>query len=206
MEGKKRGWLRAPSPAMIVALVALVFAMCGTGYAAAKLVSGDSLIKKYSLSGNRLRAKTVSTSRVGAFPGARVYASSTQTIPSSVLTALTFDKVDVNVGVAFKDTQPTRLTAPVAGTYVITASVSWANDPNGNRELVLEVNGTTDIAIASGGPTATNTAPQQTVATTYHLAKGSYVRAMVWQTSGSPLDSWNDDHDAPVLTMNWIGQ
>ena len=42
-QGKKWGRLRAPSPAMIVALVALVVAMCGTAVAAT-LVSGDSII------------------------------------------------------------------------------------------------------------------------------------------------------------------
>jgi hypothetical protein len=44
---------------MVVAIVALVVATSGTAVAATKLVSGDSLIKKSSLSGNRLRAHTV---------------------------------------------------------------------------------------------------------------------------------------------------
>jgi hypothetical protein len=41
---------------MIVALVALFFAMSGTAVAASHLVNGDSLIKQHSLSGNRLRS------------------------------------------------------------------------------------------------------------------------------------------------------
>ena len=56
--------LRAPSPAMVVALVALVFAMSGTAVAAGTLMSGDKLIKKASLSGNRLRAHTVTGKQV----------------------------------------------------------------------------------------------------------------------------------------------
>jgi hypothetical protein len=43
--GSKRRWLRAPSPSMVVALVALVFAMSGTAVAATKLINGDKLIK-----------------------------------------------------------------------------------------------------------------------------------------------------------------
>jgi len=195
-QGKKRGWLRAPSPAMIVALVALVFAMCGTGYAATKLVSGDSLIKKNSLSGNRLRTTTL--------PGARVRCNTTQSIPTSVSTALTFNTVDANVGGVFKNTQPTRLTAPVAGTYLITASIAWSNNLNGSRTLTLEVNGSTDIAAVDDGPSSADDAPQQSVATTYHLKKGDYVRAVVWQSSGTDQDSWNFNKEAPLFTMNWI--
>jgi len=53
-----------PSPAMIVALVALVFSMSGTAIAATHLVSGDKLIKVGSLSGNRLRSKTVTGTQI----------------------------------------------------------------------------------------------------------------------------------------------
>ena len=49
---------------MIVALIALVFAMSGTAVAASKLVSGDSLVKKASLSGNRLRAHTLTGTQI----------------------------------------------------------------------------------------------------------------------------------------------
>ncbi|HEY1520218.1 MAG TPA: hypothetical protein VGF91_27590 [Solirubrobacteraceae bacterium] len=55
---------RRPSAAMVVAIVALVVAASGTAVAATKLVSGDSLIKKNSLSGNRLRAHTVSGKQI----------------------------------------------------------------------------------------------------------------------------------------------
>jgi hypothetical protein len=44
---------------MVVAIVALVVAMSGTAVAASKLVKGDSLVKKNSLSGNRLKNHSV---------------------------------------------------------------------------------------------------------------------------------------------------
>ena len=177
-EEKKRLRLRAPSPAMIVAIVALVFAMTGTGFAATKLVKGDSLIKKNSLSGNRLKANS--------FPGARVYNTGTQSINNLTNTPLTFTNADFNVGGAWNTLVPTRLTAPVTGTYLVTASLSWANDPVGVRALSIDVNGTTTVAAVSDGPTATNTAPQQNCATTVRLQKGDYVRALAWQSSGEP--------------------
>jgi hypothetical protein len=50
---------RRPSPSMVVALVALAVAMSGTAVAATTLVNGDKLIKKHTLSGNRLHNNTV---------------------------------------------------------------------------------------------------------------------------------------------------
>ena len=46
---------RRPSAALVVAIIALVVAASGTALATGRLVSGDSLIRKHSLSGNRLR-------------------------------------------------------------------------------------------------------------------------------------------------------
>jgi hypothetical protein len=61
---------------MLVAIIALVVAASGTAVAATKLVSGDSLIKKNSLSGNRLRNHSINWSKVkwssvGAVPSAK---------------------------------------------------------------------------------------------------------------------------------------
>lgn len=195
MEEKKGLRLRKPSPAMIVAIVALVFAMTGTGIAATR-VSGDSIIKQNSLSGNRLKVKS--------FPGARVYSTVTQDIPSGTPTALEFNAVNFNHGGVFTLARPTALKAPRAGTYLVTASIGWSNNASGVRSLVIQVNGTTAIASVGTGPTATNTAPEQSVATVYRLAKGNYVRAMAYQTSGSTMSSWDNGRAAPTLSLNWI--
>jgi hypothetical protein len=53
-----------PSPAMVVSLIALVVASSGTAMAAATLMNGDKLIKKGSLSGNRLRSRTITGNQV----------------------------------------------------------------------------------------------------------------------------------------------
>ena len=72
-----RGFLRhRPSGAMLVAVLALILAASGTALAASKLVSGDKLIKKRSLSGNRLRnhtitGKQVNLRKLGKVPNAK---------------------------------------------------------------------------------------------------------------------------------------
>lgn len=50
---------RRPSAAMVVAILALVVAASGTAVAASRLVNGDTLIKRDSLSGDRLRADSI---------------------------------------------------------------------------------------------------------------------------------------------------
>lgn len=67
---------RRPSAAMVVALIALVLAASGTAIAAGRLVGGDKLIKKGSLSGNRLRkhtitGKQVNLKKLGKVPSAK---------------------------------------------------------------------------------------------------------------------------------------
>jgi hypothetical protein len=54
---------RRPSASMVVASIALVVASTGTAIAAGQ-VSGDKLIKKNSLSGNRLRKHTVTGTQI----------------------------------------------------------------------------------------------------------------------------------------------
>jgi hypothetical protein len=65
------------SPSMAVALIALVISMGGTAIAAGHLISGDKLIKRGTLSGNRLRSHTltgaqINLNRLGQVPSAAV--------------------------------------------------------------------------------------------------------------------------------------
>ena len=85
-------------PAVLVALLALVVALCGTslaGYAAGKS-SGDKIIKKHSLSGNRLKPGTVTgdevnESTLATVPSAATAATahSAETVPAPVFHPLT---------------------------------------------------------------------------------------------------------------------
>ncbi|HET9720035.1 MAG TPA: hypothetical protein VFP55_08170 [Solirubrobacteraceae bacterium] len=81
---------RRPSPSMVVALLALLLATAGTAVAATKLVSGDKLIKKHSLSGNRLRnhtltGKQINLAALGQVPLAAQAARAAQANGLSVL-------------------------------------------------------------------------------------------------------------------------
>ena len=73
---------RRPSASMVVAIIALVLAASGTAIAAGKLVNGDKLIKKGTLSGNRLRRHTltgtqINLKKLGTVPSAKNAANAT---------------------------------------------------------------------------------------------------------------------------------
>ena len=276
---------------MIVALIALIFAMSGTAVAATHLVSGDNLIKKYTLSGNRLRNHTltgaqiklsalgkvpsaaqadsatnathatsadtatsaghattadtatsathatsadsatsaapsgtaagdlsgtypnptiangaVGTAKFGAIPGARVRNSSGEAVTSGIEATLTYDTEDFDTGGLHSTTTNTsRLTAPVAGKYLIMASAEWASNTSGRRLLIILLNGSTEIARDSVSPSNTGVFhPEQTVETVYQLAAGDYVEVMASQDSGSPLNVLVDGLASPAFSMDWI--
>ncbi len=64
----------SPSPAMIVALIALVVALAGTAYAAQTINGGA--IKKQTIGGGKLKQKTltgfqINTNKLGVVPAAK---------------------------------------------------------------------------------------------------------------------------------------
>lgn len=73
---------RRPSPSMIVSLVALVVALSGTAVAGVRLVNGNRLIRRGSLSANRLRKHSISRRQInlrklGTVPRAKSAGSAT---------------------------------------------------------------------------------------------------------------------------------
>ena len=110
---------RRPSAAMVVAIVALVVAASGTAVAATKLVSGDSLIKKNSLSGNRLRAHTVS--------GKQINLSSLGTVRNAAH-ATTADTATNATQAANATNATTAGSAPIAKLTYVTTSFAVPGD------------------------------------------------------------------------------
>jgi hypothetical protein len=111
-----RALRRRPSASMAVAIVALVVAASGTAVAAGGLANGNKLIKKHSLSGNRLVNKSVT--------GAQINADSLNTVPSATnaLTAnyaTTADNASnaTNASTAINATNATNLGGQPASAY-----------------------------------------------------------------------------------------
>jgi hypothetical protein len=99
---------------MVLAVLALVVAASGTAVAAMTAMSGDSLIKKRSLSGNRLRNHTVT--------GNQIKLSSLGTVPSATHAA-TADTATSATHAATADTA-TNATTAVNATNAATAGAA----------------------------------------------------------------------------------
>jgi hypothetical protein len=110
---------RKPSAAMLVAIVALVVAASGTAVAASKLVRGDSLIKKNSLSGNRLRNRSVS--------GAKIKLGSLGTVPSAAH-ATSADSATNATNATNAGNATTAGSAPIAKVTYVTTTVAVPGD------------------------------------------------------------------------------
>jgi hypothetical protein len=211
-QDRKRRWLHAPSPAMIVACVALFVALGGTSYAAIKLPAnsvGTKQIKNSAVTAAKIADGSVSTSKLGPVPGARVRRASTAvTVPSAATAVLSYDTTDFNIGGVFSAAQPTRLTAPVAVRYLIIASVRWNPHANGRRTLAVELNGTVaQIArsnVSAYWATTANFGPEQTAETIYKLNAGDYVEVWAYQDSGGSLNLQHLVDNGITFSMQWI--
>jgi hypothetical protein len=219
-QDKKRHWLRVPSPSMIVACVALFVALGGTSYAAIKLPAnsvGTKQIKKSAVTTAKIKDATVTaadlaagavgTAKIGAIPGARVRDTATTTIQTGATAVLPFNATDFNVGGVYDSTKPSRMTAPIAGRYLVTASARWTANAAGRRTIALEVNGTaaqiarTNVSAFSSTGTL---APEQTAQTVYKLNAGDYVEVWAYQDSGGPLDLLTAVDNGVTFSMEWI--
>jgi hypothetical protein len=133
--------LRKPSAALVISIIALVLAASGTAVAASKLVSGNSLIKQGSLSGNRLKSHTLTAKQINV--------SALGTVPNAT-----------NATNATKAT--TAGSAPISTvTYVTSTANTTANPPDGYGELTpMTANCPTGTVVIGGGASVSSEADE----------------------------------------------
>jgi hypothetical protein len=120
---------RTPSAPLVISILALVLAASGSAMAASKLVSGNSLIKKGSLSGNRLQNHTltgtqINLGKLGTVPNATKAA----TAGSAAISTLTYVTVNSNAPVGVF--APSTAACP-SGTFVIGGGGQVTNPEGG---------------------------------------------------------------------------
>ncbi|HUA04343.1 MAG TPA: hypothetical protein VMB27_10600 [Solirubrobacteraceae bacterium] len=134
---------------MVVAVTALVIAASGTAFAAGGLVSGDSLIMKNSLSGNRLRNRSVT--------GNKIKVSSLGTVPSATHASIADTATTATTATAAPIAKVTYVSVPVAipvTSSVPTSSVAscpaGTNVIGGGASITDTVGGLVDDSYPSG--------------------------------------------------------
>lgn len=135
-----------PSPAMVVALIALVAATAGVGYAASKI--NGSEIKSGTIKGKKLIAGTVKSKQIKDH-GVKANDLATGVIPPITPQARTFhDSADVTLGANPPDIVTVgTLAGLAAGDYALSGKAEVEPDPLGGTDTAqvicgLFVNGT----------------------------------------------------------------
>jgi len=123
--------------------------------------------------------------------GARVYKSAGQSITDSTLTTLTFDVETYDTNVMHDNvTNNSRITFPVAGLYLVGASVDFNANATGSRFIEFRLNGTT-TTFGAASTEAVSLASTDTMVPsiiTRRFAINDYIELRVIQSSGGALN------------------
>jgi hypothetical protein len=142
---------------------------------------------------------------MSAAPGARIYNATGLTITNNTDTLLTFDTERYDVLAMHDASNSGRLTAPLAGVYLITATAAWTANATGTRRLIIYVNGSTAIASTNNLTSSASVTTRQSVSTLYYLNIGDYVTVNGFQTSGGDLDVVAAGNYSPEFAAQWVG-
>lgn len=143
--------------------------------------------------------KPVSAARMGVIetgvfdahyrPRCAVYASAPLGFASAAVAVITFDTELYDSNSMHSTVSNTaRITAPVAGTYLITGRCVWVANATGTRTLQARLNGTTIIDDDSHEGSAASSRALL-VSRQYLLAASDYVELLGNQTSGGSLNT-----------------
>jgi hypothetical protein len=133
--------------------------------------------------------------------------STNQTITTSTQTKIIFDSVDSDGWNCWDvSPNPTRLTVPVTGRYIITGNVAFEAASAGHRAINILKNDTLELARSDFNPVSNSIDTHSTV--TCHavsLTKGDYVELRAWQNSGSDLDILDSGEHSPRFSLIYLG-
>lgn len=138
----------------------------------------------------------------GADISARVYHNTTQSIADVTSTNLAFnsERWDTNV-IHDNATNNSRLTCKTAGKYYIHASIAFAGNTTGVRQVTLWLNGATAIAVNKQNATSDGGQCTLCISTCYDLAVNDYVEVRVYQSSTISLGIASGGNYTPEFGM-----
>ena len=133
--------------------------------------------------------------------------TTTQAITTATQTKISFDSVDSDDWNCWDlSPNPTRLTVPVTGRYIVTANVSFEAASPGHRAINIYKNNTTELARSDFLPVSNSIDTHSTVTThALTLTKNDYVELRVWQNSGSTLDIMAGTDHTPKMSLIYLG-
>ena len=138
--------------------------------------------------------------------GARVYHSTTQAIPDTIPTTLTFDSERYDTDTIHEGvTNPSRLTCKTAGKYLIGIALQLDNlIANKHFCVILKLNGTTEICARTRYNVGAEP-PYLGMNAIYDLAVGDYMETIVDHDNGNDRNILAVAAKSPEFWMSRIG-
>jgi hypothetical protein len=139
---------------------------------------------------------------------ARVWASVPQAIPNSAggpstpETVLRFDRIAFDTAGLFQASAPDRLTIPVTGIYLVSASVRWDPLTSSAGERVVRIFGGNEV-IADQQATTPGT-PYIAVSGVSRLLAGDTVGVAAGATNDTKVITDGSDSDSSSLSVVWL--
>lgn len=137
-------------------------------------------------------------------PAAWVGRSTNVSIPNATGTILSWDVERYDANNCFSTSQPTRLTAPAAGIYALSATVWFTANANGARDVRLLQNGAI-VARDNRAPVSGAHLGAVQVTGILPAQASDYFEVQVYQDSGGALDVEALGSYAPSFAIAWIG-
>ena len=139
------------------------------------------------------------------FSGARVYNSGNISVPNSIGTSLTFNSERFDTDAYHSTVSNTdRLTAPVAGTYLISGTVRFESNATGVRQVTVVLNSGSPIVFFLTDAVSANVTVLN-VSTVYQLAAGDYIQLRAFQNSGGSLNVEAQTSYSPEFMIARLG-
>ena len=145
---------------------------------------------------------------LGSMYSTSVYRSGNQTINNNTLTAVSWTHERYDMGNMWVGGNPTRLTAPVAGKYLVTASfrfASWGGTAGKRIYAALMMNGGFTGCFVEDSCDSAFAGVSKSLSVIIQLTAGQYMELKVLQDSGAGRTLYGSANYIG-MQMKWIGE
>jgi hypothetical protein len=171
------------------------------------LSSGGLALAAGGVTTGDLANGAVTPAKLAVVPAARVFNSSNQSTPGDAsFVTLTFNSERFDTaGLHDSSGNPTRLTVPISGLYLVSVNISWDTVSSvGSRELALNKNGATVVARNVVAPSGVGDTTEQSLTTLVSLSAGDYIEVKLRQNSGTTFSVFAFPEFSPEFSMIWL--
>lgn len=138
-------------------------------------------------------------------PACCAYASASISISNNAQTTIAFDGERFDTDAIHDNiTNNSRLTCKTAGKYLVVATIEFVPNTTNQRQLTVNLNTNTTIAVAVSQGLAGGNTPL-TATTIIDLVVGDFIEAVAYQNSGGALNVVYAPFRTPQLEMTYIG-